>query len=161
VFRFPKKHFLEKRVLTKECLDIFLAIHNQFDLKRKVLLLESNKRLSQFQLGIPHVDRPDTRAIRQQPWTTGVCPQNLERRQVEITAPPNKKEVVNALAGKSDVFMADFEDSLCPTWPNILGGHYNMMKAIKKKISFFDENRQKDYFLKDISAQIFIRPRSL
>jgi malate synthase len=39
---------------------------------------------------------------------------------------------VNALNGsmKTNVFMADFEDALSPSWANILGGHYSLIKAI-------------------------------
>jgi len=41
---------------------------------------------------------------------------------VEITAPPLRSQVVNGLNSGADVFMADFDDALSPTWPNILGG---------------------------------------
>jgi malate synthase len=80
---------------------------------------------------------------------------------VEITAPPNKKEVVNALNSGADVFMADFEDALSPTWPNILAGHYNMIKAIKKNLRFYDPEKSKEYQVLNINSQIMIRPRSL
>ena len=80
---------------------------------------------------------------------------------VEITAPPNKKEVVNALNSGADVFMADFEDALSPTWPNILGGHYNLMKAIKKNLRFYEPSKSKEYQVLSINSQIMIRPRSL
>ena len=69
----------------------------------------------------------------------------LEKRMVEITAPPNKKEVVNAFNANADVFMADFEDALSPIWPNILGGHYNLIKAIKKNLRFYDPQKSKEY----------------
>jgi len=50
---------------------------------------------------------------------------------VEITAPPmSKKQVVNALNAGADVFMADFEDAMSPTWGNVIGGQFNLMKAI-------------------------------
>lgn len=59
------------------------------------------------------------------------------------------------------MFMADFEDSLSPNWANILGGHYNMMKAVRKTIRFYDSEKAKEYFIKEIKSQVFIRPRSL
>ena len=71
---------------------------------------------------------------------------------VEITAPPNKKEVVNALNSGADVFMADFEDALSPTWPNILGGHYNLMKAIKKNLRFYEPSKSKEYQVLSINS---------
>lgn len=55
-------------------------------------------------------------------WTADNYPSNLQGRHVEITAPPNSKYIVNALNSGADVFMADFEDALSPTWDNILSG---------------------------------------
>lgn len=80
---------------------------------------------------------------------------------VEITAPPNKKEVVNAINSGADVFMADFEDALSPTWPNVLAGHYNLIKAIKKNLRFYDPDKSKEYQVHAINSQLMIRPRSL
>ena len=80
---------------------------------------------------------------------------------MEITAPPSRKQVVNALNSGADVFMADFEDAMSPTWPNILGGHYNLTKAIKKNLRFYDNDKRKEYSVMSINSQIFIRPRSL
>lgn len=57
--------------------------------------------------------------------------------------------------------MADFEDAMSPTWPNILGGHFNLMKAIKKNLRFYDSDKRKEYSVMNINSQIFIRPRSL
>ena len=80
---------------------------------------------------------------------------------VEITAPPTRNQVVNALNSGADVFMADFEDSLSPTWGNILGGHYNLIKAIKRNLRFYDSDKKKEYSVMEISSQIFIQPRTL
>lgn len=57
--------------------------------------------------------------------------------------------------------MADFEDALSPTWPNILTGHYNLMKAIKRNLRFYDPDKSKEYQVLNINSQIMIRPRSL
>ncbi len=80
---------------------------------------------------------------------------------MEISAPPNKKEVVNAINSGADVFMADFEDALSPTWPNILLGHFNMMKAIKLNLRFYDPHKTKEYQIFKLLCQVFVRPRSL
>jgi malate synthase len=76
----------------------------------------------------------------------------LQKRLVEITAPPLKKQVVNALNSGADVFMADFEDALSPTWPNILGGHYNLIKAIKRNLRFYDSDKSKEYSVLEINS---------
>jgi malate synthase len=80
---------------------------------------------------------------------------------VEITAPPLRSQVVNGLNSGADVFMADFDDAMSPTWPNILGGQYNLRKAIKKNLRFYDPDKRKEYSVMEINSQIFIQPRSL
>jgi malate synthase len=52
--------------------------------------------------------------------------------------------------------MADFEDSLSPTWSNVLVGHYNLMNAIKKNLRFYDSEKKKEYSVMEINSQIFI-----
>ena len=57
--------------------------------------------------------------------------------------------------------MPDFEDSLCPTWENILYGHSNLKRAIHKTLRFYDTTRRKNYYIEEIKSQVFVRPRSL
>ena len=63
-------------------------------------------------------------------------PADLQRRHVEITGPIDRKMIINALNSGSDIFMADFEDSLSPTWKNIVEGQANLMDAERGTISF-------------------------
>ena len=71
---------------------------------------------------------------------------------MEIVTPPIRKQVVNALNTKADVFMADFEDALSPTWHNILTGHHNLLRAIKRNIRFYDASTYKEYSVFDINS---------
>ena len=48
--------------------------------------------------------------------------------------------------------MADFEDALCPTWENIVDGHLNLMKAIKRSLKFFDKKTSKYYNVQEIKS---------
>ena len=61
-------------------------------------------------------------------------------RHVEITGPTDRKMVINALNSGADVYMADFEDSLTPSWKNIVEGQINLLDANKKTISFTNAN---------------------
>ena len=47
-------------------------------------------------------------------------PADLQDRRVEITGPTDAKMVINALNSGASLYMADFEDSNCPTWANTL-----------------------------------------
>lgn len=57
--------------------------------------------------------------------------------------------------------MADFDDGLSPTWPNILGGHHTLIKALKRNLRFYDPDMKKEYSVKEIHSQVFMQPRSL
>jgi|LauGreDrversion4_2_1035121.scaffolds.fasta_scaffold599385_1 malate synthase len=94
-------------------------------------------------------------------WVCDACPTNLQKRFVEITTPPMRKQVVNALNSGADVFMADFEDGLSPTWPNIIGGHHTLIKALKRNLRFYDSDTRKEYSVMAIHSQVFIQPRHL
>jgi malate synthase len=94
----------------------------------------------------------ETYDIRYHSWTCENYPKSLQKRMVEITAPPMRNQIVNALNSGADVFMADFEDSLSPTWANILGGHYNLMKAIKRNLRFYDSDKKKEYSVMEINS---------
>lgn len=61
-------------------------------------------------------------------------------RHVEITGPTDRKMVINALNSGADMYMADFEDSLTPSWKNIVEGQINLLDANKKTISFTNAN---------------------
>ena len=57
--------------------------------------------------------------------------------------------------------MTDFEDSLTPTFDNLMQGQLNIKDAINKKIDFTDEKSGKKYSLNKKTAVLIIRPRGL
>ena len=69
--------------------------------------------------------------------------------------------IINALNSGANVFMADFEDSNCPTWENCLQGQKNLRDAVRKNIEYTDPKTKKNYKLKDQTAVLFVRPRGL
>jgi len=66
--------------------------------------------------------------------------------------------MINALNSGADVFMADFEDALSPTWENIIVGHVNLMDAVRRTLEFTSPEG-KQYRLKDKIATLLVRPR--
>ena len=59
----------------------------------------------------------ETKKIRDADWKIKNIPQDLLKRQVEITGPPvPKKMLISALNSGADCYMTDFEDSLTPTF---------------------------------------------
>jgi malate synthase len=54
--------------------------------------------------------------------------------------------------------MADFEDSLSPTWENVIDGQANLQDAVRRQIDFTSPEG-KEYKLKDSTATLVVRPR--
>jgi malate synthase len=68
--------------------------------------------------------------------------------------------VINALNANVKVFMADFEDSLAPSWSKVIDGQINLRDAISGTISWTNE-AGKIYQLKPDPAVLVCRVRGL
>ena len=66
--------------------------------------------------------------------------------------------MINALNSGADVFMADFEDSLSPTWDNVITGQANLVDAVRRKIEHVSPEG-KAYRLNATIATLLVRPR--
>ncbi len=104
---------------------------------------------------------PETAAVRSGDWKVAPLPRDLLRRKVEITGPTDRKMMINALNSGADVFMADLEDSLAPSWDNVVRGQQNLFDAVRRTITFEDETTGKRYRLADKIATLLVRPRGL
>jgi len=149
---------VEDRVLTIDALTFLAELHKKFNGRRLELLGERKKR----QELINNHQLPDflkeTANVRKGNWKVAECPSDLLDRRVEITGPVEKKMMINAFNSGANVFMADFEDALSPTWQNILEGQVNLQDAITRKLGFVS-SEGKDYKLKDKIATLVVRPR--
>jgi malate synthase len=96
--------------------------------------------------------------VRQSTWFVALAPKDLNDRRVEITGPTDRKMVINALNSGAKVFMADFEDSLSPTWQNVVEGQVNLQDAVRRQIDFTSPEG-KEYKLKKELATLVVRPR--
>jgi malate synthase len=146
-----------ERVLTKEAVTLLEALHRQFDKRRKELLARRTARLKEFDEGKAFQFLPETKQVRESAWQVASCPADLQKRHVEITGPTERKMLINALNSGADVFMADFEDSLSPTWNNIIEGQVNLMDAVRRTITL--DSGGKSYKLNDKTAVLLVRPR--
>ena len=88
-------------------------------------------------------------------------PPDLADRRAEITGPTDRKMVINALNSGANVYMADFEDSNCPTWDNCIQGQINLRDAVASTIEYTNPKSGKSYSLNDKTAVLFVRPRGL
>lgn len=150
-----------RSLLTAEALDFISELAAKFTVNCQTLLAKRKQRQQQFNAG----ELPDflssTQSIRESDWTIKNIPSDLLDRRVEITGPADRKMVINALNANVKVFMADFEDSLSPTWDNIIEGQLNLHDAVKGTITFDDPTSGKHYALNDKPAVLMCRPRGL
>lgn len=149
-----------EEILTPEALKFLAALHREFETTRQGLLRLREKRQVDLDNGVKPTYLKHTQWIRDSDWKGPYIPADLADRRVEITGPVDRKMVINALNSGAKVFMADFEDSSCPTWSNMLDGQINMRDAIRRTISFTNSRNGKQYKLKSSGlATLMVRPR--
>jgi len=149
-------------IISDAALQFVQEIHQKFDDRRLQLLNEREKRQKSIDSGDKLNFLNETKKIRESDWKIKNIPKDLLKRQVEITGPPvPKKMLISALNSGADCYMTDFEDSLTPTFDNLIQGQLNIKDAIKKKIDFTDQKSKKEYKLNEKTAVLIIRPRGL
>ncbi|SCV02985.1 LAME_0H06788g1_1 [Lachancea meyersii CBS 8951] len=80
---------------------------------------------------------PETQHVRDDvSWQGAVPAPGLAERHSEITGPPLRNMLVNALNAPVSTYMVDFEDSAAPTWANCVYGQVNLFDAIRDQVDF-------------------------
>jgi len=149
-------------IISDEAIEFIKEIHEKFNNKRLELLNERKKRQKTIDNGGKLDFLEETKKIRDSNWKIKNIPKDLLKRQVEITGPPvPKKMLISALNSGADCHMTDFEDSLTPTFDNLMEGQLNVKEAINKKIDFTDKKSGKKYKLNEKISTLIIRPRGL
>src|SRR5689334_3517433 len=127
---------LYDRILTPAALGFVAHLHRKYEERRRACMKRRAERQARLDAGETFSFLPETRSIRESEWTVGPIPKDLQDRRVEITGPVERKMVINALNSGASTFMADFEDSLTPTWENVMCGQINLRQAVDRTIGF-------------------------
>ena len=161
----PEVHVLSEslpgseEVLTPEALAFIAGLTRRFAPRVEQILEQRRATQARIDAG----ERPDfldaTRDIREDHWTVAPLPADLLDRRVEITGPAEPKMVINGLNSGANAFMADFEDSLSPTWDNVVRGQVVLKQAVEGTIRHVDPATGKEYSLGDRLATLMVRPR--
>jgi malate synthase len=150
---------MEEIILSEEARAFLDSLHRNFNAQRLKLLQERSERQKELDSGISLKFLEETAKIREDPsWRVVSPPSDLKVRTVEITGPVERKMMINALNSGADLFMADFEDALSPTWENVIEGQKNLIDAIRRTISFRSPEG-KEYALQENTATLAVRPR--
>jgi len=146
-------------VLTAPALQFLEALVRRFAPRVDDVLARRGRLQSEYDHGKIPATPETSREIRETDWRIRALPLDLLDRRVEITGPPDRKMVINALNSGASVFMADFEDSCAPTWANLIEGQINLQDAVRRTISFEDPASGKTYELAERTAVLMARPR--
>jgi len=145
-------------ILNDEALDFIVTFHRKFDRTRKDLLAKRVVVQTEIDAGKLPEMHEDAKSVADQSWSVASSPEDLQDRRVEITGPVDRKMMINALNSGACAFMADLEDSLSPSWTNVVKGQINLRDAVRRTISF-ESAEGKSYKLKENIATLLVRPR--
>jgi malate synthase len=145
-----------KQVLTPDALDFVARLHAEFGQRRQELLALRRHRWETLRDGGTLSFPADSPA--RGTWKVAPAPADLNDRRVEITGPAEPKMMINALNSGANVFMADLEDALSPSWANVVSGHRALMDATRRELRFTSPEG-KQYALKEKLATLVVRPR--
>lgn len=144
-------------ILTDGALEFIALLSREFQPRITELLDQREVR----QDAISNGEMPDfltsTQSIRDGDWRVTSIPADLTDRRVEITGPTDRKMIINALNSGAMVFMADCEDSMAPTWHNVIRGQINLHDAVNGTIDL--DSNGKHYALNEQTATLVVRPR--
>ncbi|MDH0341764.1 malate synthase A [Chromobacterium haemolyticum] len=145
-------------ILSHDALAFVAKLHRRFEPRRRELMAARAARQAELDAGKLPDFLPETAAVRAGDWKIAPLPDDLLDRRVEITGPVDRKMMINALNSGAKSFMADFEDSNCPSWDNQINGQINVRDAYRKTISFSNPDG-KQYRLNADTATLLLRPR--
>ena len=103
-------------ILTADACRFVARLAGRFESERRRLLAVRAQRQLEISSGVLPDFLQETREVRNGNWMAAPIPKDLADRRVEITGPPERKMLINALNSGASVYMSDFEDSNAPTW---------------------------------------------
>lgn len=145
-------------VLTPGALRFVAALAREFADTRDDLLRRREMRRREIEDGIYPDFVAASHHIRTAEWSVAVPPPDLTNRTVEIVGPADRDNLITALTSGANVFVADFEDTVSPTWSNVLEGQRHLTDAINGSIIYTDA-KGKEHRLDARNTAIAVRPR--
>lgn len=155
-----------KEIFPQELQRLLIQLHQKYNPRRLRLLQERQERQKEYDQGsLPAFLDRNSEAVKGQ-WKVAPIPNELLCRRVEITGPVNSaKMVINMLsrneAGhRADMAMLDFEDSMKPSFENVLMGYKNVIGAVSGNLTAFVGDKKYQLNPQD-KAYVMVRVRGL
>lgn len=147
-----------QEILSGEACQFLAALHLRFNPERTRLLERRKEIAAALDCGSKPEFPAETESVRSSAWQVAPVPRALSRRRVEITAPCDAKMMVHAFNSGADLFMADLEDSLSPTWANVVTAQINL-KAAANRTLMHATPEGKVLSMNENAAMLAVRPR--
>jgi malate synthase len=124
-------------------------------------LLKDREEMRRDPRGIQaYVEMPSPAAMRDPLWKIAAVPTDLIDRRVEITGPAvDPKMAINALNSGACGYMVDGEDSMSPTWENVLRTQSTLTGIVRR--SLCAESGGVVHTMNPKTAVLHYRPRGL
>ncbi|PTX91228.1 malate synthase [Opitutus sp. ER46] len=153
-------------VLTPPVIELIASLHRRFNERRRELLAARVPRQAAVDAGaLPDFENHNSEAAHGD-WDVAPIPADLRVRRVEITGPVSSAKMVinmlsrNADGVRADTAMLDFEDSMKPSWRNVINGIHNVIGAVDGTLTF--STPEKTYRLTpDDMPVVMVRTRGL
>ncbi len=147
----------------KQLQDVLATLHREMAPMRQELLQKRIKQQDLYNRGeVPKfVEKHPAHA---KDWRVREIPVDLRDRRVEITGPiSSTKMVINMLSETSDgeianMAMLDFEDSMRPTWENVIQGHVNFIGVARGDLKFVQSDEQGQKKTYELNPQKMAHP---
>ena len=167
-FSFPQSLWTPEwqAIFTPGLIKLLIQLHNDFSEERLSLLNQRIERQHSYNSGSLPTFLDQTALAVKGDWQVSPLPPELLCRRVEITGPVHsKKMVINMLnrnpeGSRADMAMLDFEDSMKPSFLNVLSGYQNVLGAVRGDLSFKSEDKTTQITPHD-SAYVMVRCRGL
>ena len=114
-------------ILTPEALHFLELLEERFGETRRQLLAKRQSRNEELKPGRRLDFLPETQTVRDGTWQISPLPNALKDRRIEVIGSA-KSVAPNAIGA---IYIADFEDSLSPTWQNMICGQVQLRKVEK------------------------------
>jgi malate synthase len=157
----------QREILTPDALAFIARLHRATAARRQELLEARHARRAEIARGRdPRFPRETEEIRRDAAWRVAPPAPGLTDRRVEITGPVDRKSAVHALNSGANVWLADMEDSLTPSWRNLIQGQINLFDALRDQIDFVAPaggTGGKEYRVKPFAERptTVLRPRAL
>jgi len=132
-----------ERILSPAAIRLIAKLQRELHDERLALLATRVERQQAWDAGaLPGYLDDEIAAAAKGDWQIAPLNDDLMRRRVEITGPINDtKMVINMLSrtdsgDRADAAMLDFEDSMKPSWTNVMQGVENLIGAADGSLSF-------------------------